>query len=89
VEKHILVLGGGFAGLWSAIGAARKLFEQKAETEAEITLVDRTTYHNIRVRHYAWRGALSRKRQAHFCAIKAPRLPSSARGEGQLSVGIT
>jgi NADH:ubiquinone reductase (H+-translocating) len=52
VNKRILVLGGGFAGLWSAIGAARKLFEQKAETEAEITLVDRTTYHNIRVRNY-------------------------------------
>lgn len=52
VKKHILVLGGGFAGLWSAIGAARELFEQKAETEAEVTLVDRTTYHNIRVRNY-------------------------------------
>jgi NADH:ubiquinone reductase (H+-translocating) len=52
VKKHILVLGGGFAGLWSAIGAARQLFEQKAETEAEITLVDRMTYHNIRVRNY-------------------------------------
>jgi NADH:ubiquinone reductase (H+-translocating) len=52
VKKHILVLGGGFAGLWSAIGAARELPEQKAETEAEITLVDRTTYHNIRVRNY-------------------------------------
>jgi NADH:ubiquinone reductase (H+-translocating) len=52
VKKHILVLGGGFAGLWSAIGAARGLSEQKAEAEAEITLVDRTTYHNIRVRNY-------------------------------------
>jgi NADH dehydrogenase len=52
VKKHILVLGGGFAGLWSAIGAARELSEQKAETEPEITLVDRTTYHNIRVRNY-------------------------------------
>src|SRR5215831_16031597 len=52
VKKHILVLGGGFAGLWSAIGAARELSEQKTETEAAITLVDRTTYHNIRVRNY-------------------------------------
>ena len=25
--KRILVLGGGFAGLWSAVGAARKLDE--------------------------------------------------------------
>jgi NADH dehydrogenase FAD-containing subunit len=47
VKKHILVLGGGFAGLWSAIAAARELSEQKAEAEAEITLIERTTYHNM------------------------------------------
>lgn len=52
MKKHILILGGGFAGLWSAIGAARELSERKADTEAAITLVDRTTYHNIRVRNY-------------------------------------
>ena len=27
--KRILVLGGGFAGLWSAVGAARKLDEAR------------------------------------------------------------
>jgi NADH:ubiquinone reductase (H+-translocating) len=37
---------------FGARSAARQLFEQEAETEAEITLVDRTTYHNIRVRNY-------------------------------------
>jgi NADH dehydrogenase len=52
VKKQILVLGGGFAGLWSAVGAARELAEQKAETDVEIALVNRTTYHNIRVRNY-------------------------------------
>jgi NADH:ubiquinone reductase (H+-translocating) len=52
MKRQILVLGGGFAGLWSAIGAARKLAEEQAETLAEITLVERTTYHNIRVRNY-------------------------------------
>jgi NADH:ubiquinone reductase (H+-translocating) len=52
LKKQILVLGGGFAGLWSAVGAARTLAEQKAESEIEITLVERTTYHNIRVRNY-------------------------------------
>jgi NADH dehydrogenase len=52
VKKQILVLGGGFAGLWSALGAARELAVQNAESEAEITLVERTTYHNIRVRNY-------------------------------------
>ncbi len=52
MKKQILVLGGGFAGLWSALAAARKLAEFHAEAEVEITLVDRTTYHNIRVRNY-------------------------------------
>jgi NADH:ubiquinone reductase (H+-translocating) len=50
VTKQVLVLGGGFAGLWSAVGAARKFAER--ETDATITLIERTTYHNIRVRNY-------------------------------------
>src|SRR5262249_56119731 len=50
---RILVLGGGFAGLWTAVGAARKLDEIGALTgEVEILLVDRNPYHNIRVRNY-------------------------------------
>jgi NADH:ubiquinone reductase (H+-translocating) len=50
--KRIVVLGGGFAGLWAAIGAQRKLKEVGREAEASVTLVDRTPYHNIRVRNY-------------------------------------
>ena len=51
--KRILVLGGGFAGLWSAIGAARKLEELGYGPEAvEVTLVNRDGFHNIRVRDY-------------------------------------
>jgi NADH dehydrogenase len=50
---RILVLGGGFAGLWAAVGAARKLDEIGAPAgEAEILIVDRNAYHNIRVRNY-------------------------------------
>jgi NADH dehydrogenase len=50
---RILVLGGGFAGLWAAVGAARKLDEVGAlPDEIEILLVDRNPYHNIRVRNY-------------------------------------
>src|SRR5262245_34384637 len=50
---RILVLGGGFAGLWAAIGAARKLDELGAlGAEIEILVVDRNAYHNIRVRNY-------------------------------------
>lgn len=51
--KQIVVLGGGFAGLWSAIGAARKLDELGYGPEtAEVTLVNRDGYHCIRVRNY-------------------------------------
>ena len=50
---RILVLGAGFAGLWAAIGAARKLDELGARaTDVEIIVVDRNPYHNIRVRNY-------------------------------------
>ena len=50
---RILILGAGFAGLWAAIGAARKRHEIGARAaEAEILVVDRNPYHNIRVRNY-------------------------------------
>ena len=51
--KRIIVLGGGFAGLWSAVGAARRLDELGIpSSEIEILLVDRTDCHAIRVRNY-------------------------------------
>lgn len=51
--QQIVVLGGGFAGLWSAVGAARKLDELGHGPEAaEVTLVNRDGYHCIRVRNY-------------------------------------
>lgn len=51
--KQILVLGGGFAGLWSALGAARKLDELgRGHDAVEVTLVNRDAFHNIRVRNY-------------------------------------
>lgn len=51
--KRILVLGGGFAGLWSAVGAARKLDELGHGPEAvEVALVNRDAFHSIRVRNY-------------------------------------
>ena len=50
---RILVLGAGSAGLWAAVGAARKLDEIGVLTgEVEILVVDRNPYHNIRVRNY-------------------------------------
>ena len=51
--RRILVLGGGFAGLWSAVGAARKLDEVGQGPDAiEVTLVNRDAFHSIRVRNY-------------------------------------
>jgi len=51
--KRILVLGGGFAGLWSAVGAARKLDELGRDPDAvAVTLVNRDAFHSIRVRNY-------------------------------------
>ena len=45
--------GGGFAGLWSAVGAARKLDELGCGPEVvQVTLVNRDGFHNIRVRNY-------------------------------------
>ncbi|UFX43083.1 FAD-dependent oxidoreductase [Bradyrhizobium sp. 41S5] len=50
---RILVLGAGFAGLWAALGAARKRDEIGARAkDTEILVVDRNAYHNIRVRNY-------------------------------------
>lgn len=49
---RIVVLGAGFAGLWAAIGAARKRDEIGADGDIEIRLIDRNPYHNIRVRNY-------------------------------------
>jgi NADH dehydrogenase len=53
IRKRILVLGGGFAGLWSALGAARKLDELGIGPKAvEVLLVNRDAFHAIRVRNY-------------------------------------
>jgi len=51
--KRIVVLGGGFAGLIAAVGAARKLAELNVpSTDIGVTLVNRDAYHAIRVRNY-------------------------------------
>ena len=51
--KQIIVLGGGFAGLIAAVGAARKLAELKiARSDVAVTLVNRDAWHSIRVRNY-------------------------------------
>ncbi|HXO89223.1 MAG TPA: FAD-dependent oxidoreductase [Stellaceae bacterium] len=50
---RILVLGAGFAGLWSAVGAARALDEFGISREAvSVAVVNRDAWHAIRVRNY-------------------------------------
>ena len=51
--NRIVVIGGGFAGLWSAIGAARRLDELGiGPDQVEVTLINRDAWHGIRVRNY-------------------------------------
>jgi NADH dehydrogenase len=50
--KHIVIIGGGFAGLWAAMGAAKRLEEASDNTDIAITLVNRDEWHAIRVRNY-------------------------------------
>jgi NADH dehydrogenase len=49
----VIVIGSGFAGLWAALGAARRLDELhvKAGT-VDITVVSAQPFHDIRVRNY-------------------------------------
>ncbi|MEJ0018875.1 MAG: FAD-dependent oxidoreductase [Acetobacteraceae bacterium] len=51
--QRIVILGAGFAGLWTALGAARALDERGIGPErVEILVIDRNPYHAIRVRNY-------------------------------------
>jgi len=49
--SDIVVLGSGFAGLWAALGAARRVDELGA-TDVSITVLSSQPYHDIRVRNY-------------------------------------
>jgi NADH:ubiquinone reductase (H+-translocating) len=51
--SRVLVLGSGFAGLWAALAAARRLDELGVEPgTVDVTMVSSTPYHDIRVRNY-------------------------------------
>jgi NADH:ubiquinone reductase (H+-translocating) len=51
--KRVLVLGSGFAGLWAALGAARRLDElDAADGAVDITVISSQPFHDIRVRNY-------------------------------------
>lgn len=48
--KNIVVIGGGFAGLWSAVAAARQA--DRLQQPVQITLINRDDQHSVRVRNY-------------------------------------
>lgn len=51
--SRVLVLGSGFAGLWAALGAARRLDELEVpQGSVEVTVISSQPYHDIRVRNY-------------------------------------
>ncbi|MFC0454919.1 NAD(P)/FAD-dependent oxidoreductase [Rhodococcus jostii] len=52
-DSHgVLVLGSGFAGLWAALGAARRLDELDASDTVDVTVISAQPFHDIRVRNY-------------------------------------
>jgi NADH dehydrogenase len=53
VTDRVLVLGSGFAGLWAALGAARRLDELGVSPDAvEVVVISSQPFHDIRVRNY-------------------------------------
>jgi NADH:ubiquinone reductase (H+-translocating) len=49
----VIVIGAGFAGLWAALGAARRLDELAVPTgTVDITVLSAKPFHDIRVRNY-------------------------------------
>jgi NADH dehydrogenase len=51
--SRVLVIGSGFAGLWTALGAVRRLDELAVPPgTVEITVVSAAPFHDIRVRNY-------------------------------------
>lgn len=50
---QVLVIGSGFAGLWAALGAARRLDELAVPAgTVDIAVLSATPFHDIRVRNY-------------------------------------
>ncbi|MGH9205939.1 MAG: FAD-binding protein, partial [Acidimicrobiales bacterium] len=49
----VVVIGSGFAGVWAALGAARRLDELAVPAgSVNITVLSRKPFHDVRVRNY-------------------------------------
>ena len=51
-KKKILIIGGGFAGFWSAISSIRQAQDLKKENQIEVTVVNPDKYLTVRPRLY-------------------------------------
>lgn len=51
-KQQLLIIGGGFAGFWSAMSAIRQSRELQKTNEVEITLINPDNYFTIRPRLY-------------------------------------
>lgn len=77
---RVLVLGSGFAGLWAALGAARRLDELGATGDVDVTVVSGQPFHDIRVRNY--------EADLTPCRIPLPPLLEPA-GVGHVTAEVT
>jgi NADH dehydrogenase len=78
---RVLVLGSGFAGLWAALGAVRRLDELGAAPGAvDVTVISSQPYHDIRVRNY--------ESDLSPCRIPLPQLLDPA-GIGHITATVT
>lgn len=50
MKKHLVIIGGGFAGFWSAMSAIRQSREIQKRKEVEITLINPDNYVTLRPR---------------------------------------
>lgn len=50
--QHLVIIGGGFAGFWSAMSAVRQGRELEKTDKLKITLISKDEYHGIRPRFY-------------------------------------
>lgn len=50
--QQVVIIGGGFAGFWSAMSAGRQRRELNKREELKITLISKDEYHSIRPRFY-------------------------------------
>jgi NADH dehydrogenase len=79
--SRVLVLGSGFAGLWAALGAARRLDELGVPQGAvDVTVISSQPFHDIRVRNY--------EADLSACRIPLQHLLNPA-GVGHITADVT